>query len=262
MTYLERDRAEGFGAGADRYDRLRPSYPPQLIADILTDTPTGPVRRVLDVGCGTGKVARLLRDAGRDVLGLEPDPRMAAVAADHGVTVEVGYLERWDPAGRVWDLLTAGQSWHWVDPTAGPTKALEVLRPGGRLAAFWNRPVHTPEMAAVLTDVYGRLAPELNQVSNVLGRGEGVARRAQPAAAALTAAGFIDVRVTPGDTYDRVVTHTPQSWVELAATHSDHAVLDPTVREPLLAELAGRLAELGPTLAVHLQTDLLVAIRP
>jgi len=262
MTHLERDRAEGFGAIADRYDQLRPSYPPQLIADVLADTPRGRIDRVLDVGCGTGKVARLLLDAGRDVLGLEPDPRMAAVAADHGIDVEVGYLEGWDPGGRVWDLLTAGQSWHWVEPAAGSAKVMEVLRPGGRFAAFWNRPVHDPEMAAVLDDVYGRFAPHLTQVSNVLGRGEGVARRAQPAADALTTAGMIDVQITPGDAYDRAVTYTPESWVELAATHSDHAVLDPSVREPLLAELTTRLAELGQTLTVHLYTDLLVATRP
>ena len=262
MTHLERDRAEGFGAIADRYDQLRPSYPPQLIADVLADTPRGRIDRVLDVGCGTGKVARLLLDAGRDVLGLEPDPRMAAVAAEHGIDVEVDSIEGWDPGGRVWDLLTAGQSWHWVEPAAGSAKVMEVLRPGGRFAAFWNRPVHDPEMAAVLDDVYGRFAPHLTQVSNVLGRGEGVARRAQPAADALTTAGMIDVQITPGDAYDRAVTYTPESWVELAATHSDHAVLDPSVREPLLAELTTRLAELGQTLTVHLYTDLLVATRP
>lgn len=262
MTHVDRTRAEGFGAVADRYDRVRPSYPERLLAELVADTPSGPVRRVLDVGCGTGKVARLLARAGCEVLGVEPDARMAAVAAAHGLQVEVAHFERWDPAGRAWDLLTAGQSWHWVDPVAGSAKALDALRPGGRFAAFWNRPGHLPEVAAMFAEVYGRRAPELLRASNLLGTGEGVTRRAGPSAEALAAAGFVDVQVRDGDLYRRTVSHTPDSWVELAATHSDHAALPAARRRALLGEVRDRLSHLGPTFPVRLRTDVVLATRP
>jgi SAM-dependent methyltransferase len=97
-----------------------------------------PGRDVLDVGIGTGISARPFQAAGCRVLGVEVDARMAEFARQHGFEVEVAKFEDWDPAGRTFDAVIAGQAWHWVDPVAGAAKAAEVLRPGGRLAVFWN----------------------------------------------------------------------------------------------------------------------------
>jgi SAM-dependent methyltransferase len=102
---------------------------------------------VLDVGCGTGIEARQFQAAGCRVLGVEPDPRMAQFARRSGLEVEVAGFEAWDPAGRTFDAVIAGQAWHWVDPVAGAAKAAQVLRPGGRLAVFWNMDQPPPEVA-------------------------------------------------------------------------------------------------------------------
>ncbi len=93
---------------------------------------------VLDVGCGTGIAARLFQQAGCRVVGVDPDARMAGLARQIGIDVEVARFEDWDPAGRTFDAVVAGQAWHWVDPVAGAAKAARALRPGGRLAVFWN----------------------------------------------------------------------------------------------------------------------------
>jgi len=148
--------AESFGTDPARYDRARPRYPDELIARILAGLP-GP--EVLDVGTGTGIVARQVRAAGGHVVGVEPDERMAAAARATGIPVEVATFERWDPAGRMVDAVVAGQAWHWVDPVAGAAKAAQVLRPGGRLAVFWNADEPPAEAAAALAEAYRRLAP-------------------------------------------------------------------------------------------------------
>jgi SAM-dependent methyltransferase len=134
-SHLQRQVAEGFGGDAGRYDRARPSYPVDLVDRIIDASPG---RDVLDVGCGTGISARLFQAAGCRVLGVDPDPRMAEVARQGGTETEVGKFEDWDPAGRTFDAVVAAQAWHWVDPLAGTAKAAAVLRPGGRLAVFWN----------------------------------------------------------------------------------------------------------------------------
>jgi SAM-dependent methyltransferase len=134
-SHQVREIAESFGADAGRYNRARPSYPAPLIETIIAGSPG---RRVLDVGCGTGIVARAFQSAGCSVLGVEPDPRMAEVARAGGLEVEVTKFEDWDPAGRPFDAVVAGQAWHWVDPVAGAAQAARALRPGGRLALFWN----------------------------------------------------------------------------------------------------------------------------
>jgi SAM-dependent methyltransferase len=91
-----RQRAVAFGSVADRYNRARPSYPTALIDDLMAQRP----RSVLDVGCGTGTAGRLLAARECEVLGVEPDERMAAVAQSHGLAVEVTPFEMWDPKGR------------------------------------------------------------------------------------------------------------------------------------------------------------------
>jgi SAM-dependent methyltransferase len=127
--------AESFGADAARYDRARPSYPGALVDQIVAASPG---RRVVDVGCGTGIAARLFQAAGCEILGVDPDARMADVARQSGLEVEVATFETWEPAGREFDAVIAAQAWHWVDPVAGAAKAAHALRPGGRLAVFWN----------------------------------------------------------------------------------------------------------------------------
>lgn len=135
QTHLQRQVAEGFGADAGRYDRARPSYPAGLVSRAVGASPG---RDVLDAGCGTGISARLFQAAGCQVLGVDPDPRMAQAARAAGTPAEVAKFEDWDSAGRSFDLVTAAQAWHWIDPVAGAAKAAAVLRPAGRLAVFWN----------------------------------------------------------------------------------------------------------------------------
>jgi SAM-dependent methyltransferase len=149
--------AESFGSDAQRYDRTRPRYPDAMVDRIVAASP-GP--DALDVGCGTGIEARQFQAAGCKVLGVEPDARMADFARRSGVEVEVATFEAWDPAGRNFDAVIAGQAWHWVDPVAGAAKAAQVLRPGGRLAVFWHVFQLPSEVAEAFVVVYQRLVPD------------------------------------------------------------------------------------------------------
>lgn len=157
QPHRHRGAAQSFGSDAEGYDRARPRYPDALVCRIVAGSP-GP--EVLDVGCGTAIAARQFQAAGCRVLGVEPDPRMAGLARRLGVEVDVATLEAWDPAGRRFDALVAGQAWHWVDPVAGAAKAAQVLRAGGRLAAFWNVFQLPPDLSHAFAEVYRRVAPD------------------------------------------------------------------------------------------------------
>jgi SAM-dependent methyltransferase len=161
-SHLQRPVAEGFGADAGRYDRARPTYPADLVDRIVAASTrranSGPY--CLDVGCGTGISARLFQAAGCRVLGVDPDPRMAELARQGGTETEVATFEDWDPAGRTFDAVIAAQAWHWVDPVAGAAKAAAVLRPGGRLAVFWNAFDPPEELRAAFGEVFRRVLPD------------------------------------------------------------------------------------------------------
>jgi SAM-dependent methyltransferase len=157
QPHQARPVAESFGSDPERYDRARPRYPEAMVQRIVGSSPG---HDVLDVGCGTGIAARQFRAAGCRVLGVEPDARMADLARRSGVGVEVATFEAWDPAGRKFDAIVAGQAWHWIDAVSGAAKAARGLRPGGRLAAFWNAGQLPPELAGASAAVYRRVAPD------------------------------------------------------------------------------------------------------
>jgi SAM-dependent methyltransferase len=154
----QRGVAESFGSNAQRYDRARPAYPGALVEAIIAASPG---RDMLDVGCGTGLAARQFQAAGCTVLGVEPDPRMAALARRNEVEVEVARFETWDSAGRDFDVVISGSAWHWVDSSAGVTKAAQVLRPGGRLAPFYHVFQAPPAVIEALFEACRRVAPDL-----------------------------------------------------------------------------------------------------
>ncbi|MGA5132951.1 class I SAM-dependent methyltransferase [Streptomyces olivoreticuli] len=155
--HQHREVAESFGTDAERYDRARPRYPQALVDRIVSACPG---LDVLDVGCGTGIAARQFAAAGCKVLGVDVDARMAALARQRGLEVEVAAFESWDPAGRKFDAVVSGQAWHWVDPDAGAAKAAQALRPGGRLAMFWNAAQLPPELLESFAEVYRRVIPD------------------------------------------------------------------------------------------------------
>jgi len=67
-----RRQASSFGAAAAAYEHGRPPYPPEAVDWLL---PEG-ASRVLDLGAGTGKLTRQLRDRGLDVIAVEPSEGM------------------------------------------------------------------------------------------------------------------------------------------------------------------------------------------
>ena len=156
-SHAYRQVAEGFGADAGRYDRARPTYPADLVDRIIAASPG---HDVLDVGCGTGISSRLFQAAGCTVLGVDPDPRMAELARQGGTATEVAKFEDWDPAGRAFDAVIAAQAWHWLDPVAGAARAAAALRPGGRLAVFWNAFEPPAQLREAFGEVYRRVLPD------------------------------------------------------------------------------------------------------
>ncbi len=144
----------GDGAGPGG---LAQRYPDAMGQAIVAASP-GP--NVLEVGCGTGAAARQFQAAGCTVLGVEPDARMADFARRNGLEVEVATFEAWNPAGWAFEAVTAGTAWHWVDPVAGAAKAAQVLRPRGRLAAFWHVFEPPSAVAEAFAAVYQRVMPD------------------------------------------------------------------------------------------------------
>jgi ubiquinone/menaquinone biosynthesis C-methylase UbiE len=109
--------------------------------------------RVLDLGCGTGYLLRVLAGrypAAEQLVGIDAAPEMvrtaAAIAGDDRLTFAVGVAEQIGHADETFDLIVSTTSFdHWSDQQAGLSECARVLRRGGRLVlvdqfSWWLTP--------------------------------------------------------------------------------------------------------------------------
>jgi SAM-dependent methyltransferase len=248
--------ARSFGADAVRYDRARPGYPDALVNRILA---VSPGRDILDVGCGTGIAARQFQAAGGQVLGVDPDERMADLARRSGIEVEVAAIETWDPAGRQFDAVIAGQAWHWVDPVAGAAKAAQALRPGGRLAVFWNSFLPPPELNEAMAAVFRQVIPDPPTLHRGLPGPDGYSALCAKAADGMRQArAFGD----PGQwRFDWERHYSRDEWLDQVPTFGGFSRFPPATQQALLAGIGAAVDAVGASFTMGYATVVASAAR-
>jgi SAM-dependent methyltransferase len=123
--------------------RYRPPYPPEvfaILAQLITDEP----RAVLDVGAGSGDIARQFINSVERIDAVDPSQNMLARGKElpngkhphlnwiYGTVEEV-------PLTPPYALITAGSSIHWTDwPVAFP-RFRSLLTPNGYLAIVYRQ---------------------------------------------------------------------------------------------------------------------------
>jgi SAM-dependent methyltransferase len=136
------ERSMSFGAIAADYDRLRPPPPPEAAEWLL------PARRdvVVDLGAGTGLLARAVAPVAGHVIAVEPDDRMRSVLAERSPDVEVlaGRGEAIPLPDASADAVVISSAWHWMDPDRAVPEIARVLRDGGRFGVIWTGREQTP----------------------------------------------------------------------------------------------------------------------
>jgi len=252
-----RQVAESFGVDAERYDRTRPRYPDAMVAAIVATSP-GP--SFLDVGIGTGIAARQFQQAGCTVLGVEPDERMADFARRTGIEVEVSTFEAWDPRDRRFDAVVAGQAWHWVDPIAGAARAAAVLRPGGRLAVFWNASEPPRALSEAFGEVYRRVLPDSPIAAQpATSAAQGYTSLGEKATDGLRQAGGFGELEQWQFTWRQ--SYTRDEWLAQLPTSGLLTRLPADVLEQLLTGIGAAIDAVGGSFVNHFTTVVTTAVR-
>jgi ubiquinone/menaquinone biosynthesis C-methylase UbiE len=124
---------------AERFDRLQARFKPTVAADDVRLL--GLIRalglldglRVLDLGCGKGRFATRLQEAGAEVVGLDVSAAMLGEA--RGIARVLGSAARLPWGDGTFDAVVAVEVFEHLEDV-GPVirEASRVLRPGGRLA--------------------------------------------------------------------------------------------------------------------------------
>jgi SAM-dependent methyltransferase len=227
-----------------------------MVERIVASSP-GP--DVVDVGTGTGIAARQFQAAGCKVLGVEVDGRMAEMARRNGLEVEVAAFEAWDPAGRAFHAIVSGQTWHWVDPVAGAAKAAQALRPGGRLAVFWNAGQPPHDVMEAFAAVYRRVMPDLPFSPWAMPASDGYTLLCTRAADGIREVGAF------GDPeqwrFDWERSYTRDEWLDQLPTGGGHKQLPPAQLEALLAGVGAAIDAVGGSFTMGYAAVVVTAVR-
>lgn len=244
-----------FGEDADRYDRIRPTYP----AALFTDLP--PAEHVLEIGCGTGQATLPLAALGKTITAVELSPTLAAIArrnlaAYPAVEVVVDAFEDWPLPPDPFDLVLSATAFHWLDPEIRMRKSADALRPGGTLAVVSTHHVlgGTVQFFVDVQRHYERYDPDTPP--NL---------RQQPAAdipcdsTEFDASGRFGPVTFHGYEWDR--TYTTDEYIDLLLTYSNHRALPADAQSGLLTGIRRLIDSYGGSITKSYLTQVTVARR-
>ncbi len=144
--------ARRFQTAAAHYLEGRAPYPEALIARTAELVGLGKGDRILDLGCGPAQLALAFAPLSGEVIAMDPEPRMLAIAheAAEGVP-NVRVLE-----GRAEDLndglgpfraVVIGRAFHWMEREQVLRTLDTLIEPGGAVVLFADEQLRIPENA-------------------------------------------------------------------------------------------------------------------
>jgi SAM-dependent methyltransferase len=197
-----------FGKAAADYGTHRAGFPDSVFDRLKVFDVGVSGQTIVDLGTGTGTLARGFALRGCKAIGLDPDARMLeqAKGLDQKAGVSVTYVQATAESTRLdqdmADVVAAGQCWHWFDRPRALAEVRRILKLNGKLviAHFDWLP-----LAGNVVEATEELIKRHNPAWH-LGGGKGVYPQWLPD---LSAAGMEDIQTF---SYDLDVPYTPEAW--------------------------------------------------
>jgi SAM-dependent methyltransferase len=223
--------ARSFDTDPGGYAVGRPGYPAALFELLERRCGLRPDIDVVEIGPGTGQATNELLARGARVHAVEPGRRLAAylrrTLRSESLTVSVAPFERATLDEGSADLVVSATAFHWVDVGIGIPKMVDVLRPGGWVALWWNA-FYDPAGPDAFSRSLAPLYAELGDRGHPQG---GAARDEERWTGLLAGAGLESVGT---DHIEWEIEHQTDDLVALYATFSDTRTRPPAERKRFL----------------------------
>lgn len=250
-----------FGTTAGDYGRYRQGFPRAFFQRLQQRGLLGAQQPVLDLGTGTGTLARGAAQAGAQVVGVDIAAPLLQQAQqlDEQAGVQVHYLvaraERTGLRAACFDCVMAGQCWHWFDRPRAAAEVRRLLRPGGAVVIAHLDWIPLPGNVVEATE---QLIHAYNPAWT-MGGGSGL----YPAwLSDLALADFVDIETF---SFDLSLTYTAEAWRgRIRASAGIAALRSPLDQQRFDSDLAALLARRFPDdpLQVHHRVWAVIARKP
>ena len=144
------DSRPNFGKTAEDYSKYRQGFPPEFFERLKKWGIGLSEQKILDLGTGTGTIARGLALLGCNVIGINPSAELIEQAQqlDQRQNLNIQYVlataEETLQPDHTFDVVVVGQAWHWFDAIKAIAEVKRILKPEGKLviAHYDWLPIH------------------------------------------------------------------------------------------------------------------------
>jgi protein-L-isoaspartate O-methyltransferase len=234
-------RKNWYSTAAEAYNKARPSYPKELIQQVVEIAQLSSNSKILEVGCGPGTAAVTFAQLGSSMVCLEPNPDFCQLAQQNcskyaNVEIQNKSFEEWIPDTDRFNAVLAATSFHWIPSNVGYPKAAKALQENGYLILLWNKELQPCyEVYEQLSKVYQVHAPFLDRYENretqekiLQGLGQIVKDSDQ----------FKNI---VSGCFESKVTYSVDEYLTLLTTYSPYLQLAPQIKEGLFNGLRDKI---------------------
>lgn len=250
-----------FDSEAEKYEKMRPGYVPELYEDIWQYIPIERSSRVVEIGIGGGQATLPVLMKGCKVTAVECGGNLAELCRLKfrefpDFLVVTSKFEEFKCESNSCDLVYCASAFHWIPEETGYEKVYDILRSGGAFARFANHPYIEKGrggLGETLQQIYSLYMPGSSSPGEY--REEDARRRAETA----LKYGFTDISCR---LYHRTRVFTAEEYTALLGTYSDHIAIEEQKRRKFFSEIERAIHHSGGQITLFDTIDLELARKP
>lgn len=248
-----------FDEVVELYDKMRPTYVPELYQDIFNYKQIGRDSKVLEIGIGTGQATKPILETGCELTAIESGSNLATYVNEKYCEYQTFHVqnisfEKFTGEGNFYDLIFSATAFHWIPEEIGYKKVYQLLKSDGVFARFANNPSKdkkNEKLHRALQKLYGEFMPKSKAKEK-----RNFKEEAEEKANIAKKYGFTN---TTYQLYERCRTFSSQEYIALLNTYSDHRALEEGKRREFFDLIKSEINRFGGVITVYDTIDLELA---
>lgn len=252
------DKRLMFNEDVINYDKWRPIYCEELFNDIIEYSGLDQNKKAIEVGIGTGQATTPFLKTGCKLTAVELGGNFTEYVKEKfkqykNFTVCNTSFEDFECADNSVDIIYSATAFHWIPEDIGYKKAFKLLKDGGTLAVFWNKPFVKREddpLHQKIQGIYQKYRPSTAKFieNNTL--------RYKKISETIKSFGFNELEVK---LYHGMRKFNACNYISLLNTYSDHIAMPEFTKQLFESEIESAIKESGNVLKVYDTIDLYLA---